>query len=293
MSLPSSPVREAATVAADRYLDNGAARLRYRDEGRGPAVLLVHGWTLDLEMWDPQVAELCGEFRLIRWDRRGFGLSCGSAGLGEDVADAVALCRHLRVGPVACVGMSQGARVALQLAEREPELISRVVLDGPADERPGPQLPLGDLPLAAFRSLVQEQGVEAFRREWRRHPLATLRTRDESARRLLDRMIDRYSAADLAVRQDESRRDWPAWRRGSIRQPLLVINGEFDLRSRREAGWALARSLGGRHIFIRGAGHLSNLDSPAVYNEVLRGFLRQRVPSGAWRPHTISRETSP
>jgi len=288
-----SPVREAAALAADRYLENGAARLRYRDEGRGPAVLLVHGWTLDLEMWDPQVAALRSEFRLIRWDRRGFGLSSGSAALGDDVADAVALCRHLRAAPVACVGMSQGARVALQLAEREPELVSSVVLDGPADERPGPHLPLGDLPLAAFRALVQEQGVEAFRREWRRHPLATLRTRDESARRLLDRILERYSAADLAVRQEDSRCDSGAVRRGSIRQPLLVINGEYDLRSRREAGWALARSLAGKHIFIREAGHLSNLDSPAVYNEVLRGFLRQRPTTGHWRPYTISRESSP
>ena len=38
--------------AADRYFTADGARLRYRDEGSGPALLLVHGWTLDLEMWD-------------------------------------------------------------------------------------------------------------------------------------------------------------------------------------------------------------------------------------------------
>jgi len=35
---------------ADQYFTTGNARLRYRDTGRGPPILMVHGWTLDLEM---------------------------------------------------------------------------------------------------------------------------------------------------------------------------------------------------------------------------------------------------
>jgi pimeloyl-ACP methyl ester carboxylesterase len=66
-----------AAHPADRYIAVGDARLRYRDEGDGPAVILVHGWTLDLEMWDPQVAALSAAFRLVRFDRRGYGLSGG------------------------------------------------------------------------------------------------------------------------------------------------------------------------------------------------------------------------
>jgi pimeloyl-ACP methyl ester carboxylesterase len=42
------------THAADLFVVVDGIRLRFRDEGRGPAVLLVHGWTLDLEMWDPK-----------------------------------------------------------------------------------------------------------------------------------------------------------------------------------------------------------------------------------------------
>ncbi|MDE2264080.1 MAG: alpha/beta fold hydrolase, partial [Gammaproteobacteria bacterium] len=98
--LPASP---------DLYLRAPSALLRYRDEGRGPAVLLIHGWTLDLDMWEPQAAELGGSFRIIRFDRRGFGLSSGNASLGADVQDALSLCDELRIGRLACVGMSQGA----------------------------------------------------------------------------------------------------------------------------------------------------------------------------------------
>ncbi len=41
-----------ANTSPDHYLTVEGVRLRYRDEGQGPAVLLVHGWTLDLEMWE-------------------------------------------------------------------------------------------------------------------------------------------------------------------------------------------------------------------------------------------------
>ena len=51
--------------AADQYLAVPGARLRYRDEGAGQAVVLVHGWTLDLEIWQPQTALATG-MRVVR-----------------------------------------------------------------------------------------------------------------------------------------------------------------------------------------------------------------------------------
>src|SRR5215470_1548091 len=110
-SVPAPP-----TPAADRFLRVNGTRLRYRDEGCGPALLLVHGWTLDLEMWDPQVSALRNSLRLIRLDRRGHGLSDGSPAAHRDSEDLEALCNQLALDRVAVVGMSQGARSALGFA---------------------------------------------------------------------------------------------------------------------------------------------------------------------------------
>ncbi|HEY4973605.1 MAG TPA: alpha/beta fold hydrolase, partial [Steroidobacteraceae bacterium] len=90
--------------AVDRYFNADGARLRYRDEGAGPAVLLVHGWTLDLAMWDSLVAALRSSFRVIRLDRRGFGLSSGRPSIERDVADVDALWGHLALREAALVG---------------------------------------------------------------------------------------------------------------------------------------------------------------------------------------------
>ena len=77
----------------DRHLDVRGARLRYRDAGHGPPVLLIHGWALDLDMWEPQLASLSRRFRVVAVDRPGFGRSTGSGSLARDVADLRTLCR--------------------------------------------------------------------------------------------------------------------------------------------------------------------------------------------------------
>src|SRR4029077_12808761 len=84
--------------ASDRYLDINGARIRYREVGSGPAVVLVHGWTLDLQMWDSQSAALQASYRVIRYDRRGFGLSTGTPSIEADFADLEAICRRLGTG---------------------------------------------------------------------------------------------------------------------------------------------------------------------------------------------------
>ena len=51
------------------------ANLRYEVAGDGPAVVLVHGFGLDMRMWDPQLEQLTAHFRAVRYDCRGFGSS--------------------------------------------------------------------------------------------------------------------------------------------------------------------------------------------------------------------------
>ena len=57
------------------YLERDGVRLYYEDRGAGPAVLLTHGYTATLRMWDPQVAALADRYRMICWDMRGHGAS--------------------------------------------------------------------------------------------------------------------------------------------------------------------------------------------------------------------------
>ena len=63
----------------------------YVDEGKGPAIVLVHGWALDLTMWDLVASALRSRYRVIRYDRRGFGGSTGQPDLQRDADDLMTL----------------------------------------------------------------------------------------------------------------------------------------------------------------------------------------------------------
>lgn len=281
MGADANPPAGGGERAADQFFSIGDARLRYRDEGRGPAVLLVHGWTLDLEMWGPQVAALRGAFRVLRFDRRGFGLSSGSPSVAADAADIGALCKHLAVEPAALVGMSQGVRAVMTFARAFPRMVSCLVLDGPPDPERDNSTADDDVPLSRYRDLVRTQGMGAFRREWAEHPLVSLRTDDPRMRELLGGMLLRYPGKDLTQSGENGHVPAPSALMRPIDLPMLVITGEHDLPGRRLAANTLAKqSSRAERAMIPAAGHLSNLDNPKAYNAALLDFIgRHTAPS--------------
>jgi pimeloyl-ACP methyl ester carboxylesterase len=270
-------------------------------------MLFIHGWTLDLDMWEPQVKGLSASFRVVRFDRRGFGLSSGRASLDADVQDALSLCDKLRLERVACVGMSQGARVALHLCRIAPDRLSCVVLDGPPrtlanaaandapdnvtgdatseDDVTSEASPLrtdeaDDLPLAEYRSLIARGDLESFRRNWASHPLMQLETRAEQPRALLERMIARYAGQDLLQDLPAREDHWDRAVISSLKTPALIITGEHDVPSRVRAADALATALPiAQRETISAARHIPNLDNPQSYNATVRTFLERHAGS--------------
>jgi pimeloyl-ACP methyl ester carboxylesterase len=267
---------------AHRELQVPGARLRYRDEGAGRPVVFVHGWTLDLEVWEPQAA-LAGELRVIRHDRRGFGLSGGEPTLAADLADLDALLRTLEVVSPLLVGNSQGARVVLEFAARHPGVASGLVLDGPpplvdaADGNAQEELPLDE-----WRRVARRDGMPAFRRLWSRHPLTQLCSTDADTHALLARSLARYPGRDLLAADKPPREAIDRGSLAGIDTPVLIINGARDSAIRRRAGLSLRAALGAaEHVLIQEAGHLPNLDAPREYNQLMSGFARRHLPAAA------------
>jgi 3-oxoadipate enol-lactonase len=275
---PTADTLTGATDAAgaDRFLTVEGVRLRYRDEGRGAAVVLIHGWTLDLEIWEPQVRALRTAFRCIRYDRRGFGGSSGEPSIADDVRDLDAILEALGLAHIALVGMSQACRAVVAYACEHPERVSCLALDGPPEFNSA--VTGANLSLAPFRELVRTQGLPAFREQWLRHPLMQLRSRDAATRALLRGIVDRYPGRDLSpAAVDPPPPD--LWSRlPALRVPALVITGEHDLPGRVHSADALAKQFaaGGR-AEIAGSGHLDSLENPDFYNRVLSAFLTRHA----------------
>jgi 3-oxoadipate enol-lactonase len=262
----------------DRYFEIAGAQLRYRDSGVGPAVVLLHGWTLDLEVWDPQALSLVEAFRIIRMDRRGYGLSGGRPSLQEDVRDVAELLRHLGVQRFALVGMSQGARIALQLTHLNPKRVTALILDGPPFIEAAPPGMPPEIPYDQYRAIAVTKGMPVFRREWRRHPLTRLQTQKPEMRELLDRILERYRGNDLTESGPPQAFPIDLQQIARCAVPTLILSGEFDLPTRQQSAQWLTEQLGGSmRQQIPNAGHLSGLDNPDAYNRAVKDFLIQHA----------------
>lgn len=133
--------RIAATVGAatDHFFTSGPARLRYRDVGRGDAVILVHGLTRSLEDWIGVGDSLALDHRVIALDLRGFGQSTRFTEPryfgAEMAADVVRLLDHLRLPRAHMVGHSLGAAVVANVTARYPDRVaSASLIAGPFRE---------------------------------------------------------------------------------------------------------------------------------------------------------------
>jgi len=117
---------------ADRRLTREAApALFYQDEGRGPAIMLIHGVGADGSGWDAVAAELAVSFRVLRLDLRGHGRSghiAGDCSLGDFEHDVIDVLDAENIAFAHIVGFSLGGMIAQALALHHPDRVDRLVL---------------------------------------------------------------------------------------------------------------------------------------------------------------------
>ncbi len=108
-------------------------QVNYEMSGKvdGPMVVMSHSLACNLNMWDSQVRALEKEFRILRYDTRGHGLSDAPEGpytldmLGED---AVGLLNSLNIDRVHWVGLSMGGMVGQYMALNYPDRLKSLTL---------------------------------------------------------------------------------------------------------------------------------------------------------------------
>lgn len=130
--------------AEDGFFDSNGVKIHYVTEGRGEPVLLIHGFTSDVQgQWvAPGIfPALAKDYRVIALDNRGHGKSdkphdprqYGT----EMVEDAVRLLDHLKIDRAHVVGYSMGGSITLQVVARSPERVRTATLGGMGLPEPG------------------------------------------------------------------------------------------------------------------------------------------------------------
>jgi len=113
------------------HVELNGLRIAYRREGRGPAVVLLHGFIQDSRVWAPQLADLSDRFTVIAWDAPGAGQSSDPPPTYaiSDWADALAeLLDAADIPRAHIIGLSWGGLLAQEFYRKYASFVSTLVL---------------------------------------------------------------------------------------------------------------------------------------------------------------------
>ena len=250
-------------------------KMHYDDVGSGPALLLIHAFPLSGAMWQPQVAALQGQFRLIVPDLRGFGGSAapsGSSTMDQQADDLAALLDHLGVGHATLCGLSMGGYIAMAFMRRHAARARALIL---ADTRAGADGEEARAMREVNARLAETHGPAAIADKM--IPGLVAPGTGQDVRDALRTMIVANTSQGIAsaLRGMALRPDSTVGL-GAINIPTLVIIGDQDgLTPPVEASTISTAIVGSYVVVLPNAGHISSMESPAAFTAALRVFLDQ------------------
>jgi 2-hydroxymuconate-semialdehyde hydrolase len=251
----------------------------YLEAGSGDPVVLLHGsgpGVSGLANWQHTIPGLAEHFRIIAPDIVGYG----ETSRPDDVVYSLStwsdhvlgLLDALELDRVSLVGNSLGGRISLDIADRHPDRVSRMVLMG----SPGVGMTLTD-GLKALRAYEPSlDNMRALLLDYfavdpaiitdelvRIRYAASVETFDAYRAMFFD---PRHKGNELSITEEQTR---------SIRTPSLLIHGREDKVVPPEVSWTMLHLLqdADLHIFAR-CGHWTQIERAAEFNELVANFLR-------------------
>lgn len=246
--------------------------LFYEVSGTGEPLVFIHAFSVDRRMWQPQVEAFDGRFRVVRYDLRGHGRSAAPAGPYTGYGDLRDVLDALGIQRATLIGLSAGSEVALNFALANPARVTRLLLASPGlGGYRLPPLPWAD---ATFQAAAKGD-FEAAARLWAETPIMALRKNQNQRDAVRSLVVDNRRL--WTYRRTEQPLMPPAIDRlAEIKVPVLVITGEEDLPYIADIAALIAKGVAnGRHVVIRGAGHILNLDAPAEFSTAISDFVTQ------------------
>ncbi|RJE82518.1 3-oxoadipate enol-lactonase [Paracoccus onubensis] len=252
---------------------NGA-NLHYADQGPkgGPAVMFANSLGTDLRLWDALLPHLPEGLRLIRYDKRGHGLSEETPGpytIEQLADDAAGLIRHLGLRDVVFVGLSIGGLIGQSLAVRHGELLRGLVISNSAAK-------IGDAGIWHGRVVtIRRHGLAsigpATMERWFSPAFRASGAADPWQRMLERQPVDGYIACCEAIAAADLREAAPG-----LKLPLRLIAAELDGATPVSVMQDTAELIEGSRVEVmQGVGHLPCVEAPEAYAGILTGFLRE------------------
>ena len=256
------------------FVDIGGVVHHYLVEGRDSPPTLVFSNSLgtDLRIWDALIPHLLNHFRIVRYDKRGHGLSDvvkPPYSIDDLAQDLVGLLDALSINEAVVCGISVGGLITQRLALAHPHRVRALVLcdtgarigsSASWEER------INTVRANGLKLLVAPSMERWFTPAYRERCPTDVRGYSNM---LLTTSVDGYVGTCCALRDADLTSE-----ASRIKQPTLVLGGDQDVAARPELGEQLARLIPhARFSLIQRAAHLPCIELPeAVVERMMRFF---------------------
>jgi pimeloyl-ACP methyl ester carboxylesterase len=255
----------------------GDIDVSYKMFGRGQPLLLIPGYSMTMDMWDPIVLDkLSSNHTIIIFDNRGIGnTSAGikTPSIQQFANDAVGLIDALGIKkPVDILGLSMGGFIAQELALLHPEKVNRLIIHASScggKESLPPQVSAEVMTsMTSGNATIDIFASTLFPKEW-------IKQHADYIQRNIAVPMGKVSKQSLQL-QFEANSKWTGTcnRLSTITKPTLVISGTEDITSPPVNSLRIAEKIPGAWLVqIKGGGHGVMFQYPEEFTAVLETFL--------------------
>jgi pimeloyl-ACP methyl ester carboxylesterase len=259
---------------------NGTS-IYYEMKGEGIPIILMHGFACDIRNWDNQFEVLSKNYKVIRYDLRGFGKSSLPDTLTpySHVKDLIALLDFLQLDSVIIVGHSMGGLAAFEFTYSIPGRVYALVFaEGAAslkgfNTQPGSR-EVGQMFGEVF-NIGRTEGVEKGKDALMQTGVFKSTIDNPNSERIFKQMVMDYSGWHWKNRNPmQSYKQIEFEDISNLQVPVLLINGELSQDHYHQTMQKMHKYLpNSKLIVLKNSGHMLNLENPDQFNHEVLTFL--------------------
>jgi pimeloyl-ACP methyl ester carboxylesterase len=260
-----------AQTISSGYIDVDNGKVFYETAGSGPVLVFIHDGLIHREVWDNQFSFFSKNYKVVRYDRRGFGKSSAANGTFSNVEDLHTLFTQLHIDSACLIGASAGGWLAIDFTLHYPRKVNSLVLVGAV---------VDGLP---YTQHLKTRGGHLPSKFKDFQEIAMYYVSDDPYEIYYKNTAAREKAKEL-VRNNPGKghgsgesapSSVPGYRRlNEIKVPALILVGEFDMPDvHAHAGAINAGIMNSTRDIIPKSGHLVPLEQPVLLNEAVMKFF--------------------
>jgi pimeloyl-ACP methyl ester carboxylesterase len=254
------------------YLNTDDGKLFYEMAGEGNNIILIHDGMVHREIWNEQFLILARNYKVIRYDRKGYGKSSDPSAPYSDIEDLNQLFIQLQIDNAIIFGMSSGGRLAIDFTLKYPEKVNGLVLVGAVVSGLGftNHMMTRGGNIKSFTGLSDPiKSIEYFVMD---DPYEIYPKNIGAKEIVLDLMMKNIhqSAEIFSIPPERPAVNFLS----EINVPALVLVGEYDIPDVQQQAGVIGFGIpNAKREIIPDSGHLIPIEQPAVFNAIVMKFL--------------------